>query len=332
MKIIKYTSPYGKDINGDDEDMEGQTDLSAEIAGIELANPLMLASGIMDETGQSMASAVRHGAGSVVTKSLSMEPREGHQNPVVYEMDIGMINAMGLPNPGVEAYAEEIGSFREKAGDTPIFASIFGSSIEDYAYAASKAEELGVDGIEINGSCPNAKGLGLQFGQAPGVIGDLVSAVRSAVKIPVLFKLTPVTDDIVKLALAAQEGGAHALVAINTMKVIKLDIRTKRPVLTNGFGGLSGPALKPIGVRCVYEICSDDRIEIPVIGVGGISTAEDAIEYMMAGASAVQIGTAVRWQGPSIFGEISDGITKFMEEMGYSSIKKIIGAALEDGE
>ena len=312
--------------------MEGQTDLSAEIAGIELANPLMLASGIMDETGQSMASAVRNGAGSVVTKSLSMEPREGHQNPVVYEMDIGMINAMGLPNPGVEAYAEEIGSFREKAGDTPIFASIFGSSIEDYAYAASKAEELGVDGIEINGSCPNAKGLGLQFGQAPGVIGDLVSAVRSAVKIPVLFKLTPVTDDIVKLALAAQEGGAHALVAINTMKVIKLDIRTKRPILTNGFGGLSGPALKPIGVRCVYEICSDDRIEIPVIGVGGISSAADAIEYMMAGASAVQIGTAVRWQGPSVFGEMNDGISRFMEEMGYSSIKKLIGAALEDGE
>ena len=173
--------------------------------------------------------------------------------------------------------------------------------------------------------------MGLQFGQAPGVIGDLVSAVRSAVRIPVLFKLTPVTDDIVKLALAAQEGGAHALVAINTMKVIKLDIRTKRPILTNGFGGLSGPALRPIGVRCVYEICSDDRIEIPVIGVGGISTAEDAIEYMMAGASAVQIGTAVRWKGPSVFGEMNEGISRFMEEMGYSSVKKIIGAALEGG-
>lgn len=172
--------------------------------------------------------------------------------------------------------------------------------------------------------------MGLQFGQDPDVIRDLVSAVRSAVKIPVLFKLTPVTDDIVKLALAAQEGGAHALVAINTMKVIKLDIRTGRPVLTNGFGGLSGPALKPIGIRCVYEICSDERVEIPVVGVGGVSTAEDALEYMMAGASAVQIGTAVRWQGPFVFREINEGISQFMEEMRYSSLKKLIGAALED--
>ncbi len=303
-------------------------DLSVEIAGIKLSNPLLLASGIADETGASMARAVREGAGCVVTKSLSIQPRIGHPNPCIVQVEGGLINAMGLPNPGIEGFHEEIEHYRKRTrGKAPIIASVFGSSIEEYAEASRLVSGFGVDGIELNGSCPNAKGLGLQFGQDPPVIIELVKAVKARTSLPVLFKLTPNTHDIVSLARAAQEGGADGIVAINTIQAMKIDINTGRPILTNTTGGLSGPALRPVGVRCVFDIAKAPDIRVPIIGVGGISTWEDVVEYMMAGASAVQIGTSVSWGNLRVFGEIKKGLNAFLTGTGRQSIKEITGLA-----
>jgi dihydroorotate dehydrogenase (NAD+) catalytic subunit len=307
-----------------------EPDLEVEVAGIRFSNPLLLASGITDETGLSMAEAVKHGAGGVVTKSLSLKPREGHKNPCVYELPQGMLNAMGLPNPGIEDYREEISTYLEHAeGKAPIIASVFGSDIGEYAEAARKLEKCGVNGIEINGSCPNAKGLGLQFGQDPMVIKELVWEVVCSTSIPVFFKLTPNTHNINVLALAAQEGGAHGLVAINTLQAMKIDIHTRMPVLTNVTGGLSGPAIKPVGVRCVHSIAADPEVEIPIIAVGGVTGWEDAVEYMIAGATAVQVGTAVTWKNLSVFSEIKKGIVEFLEEEGLGSVNDLIGTSPE---
>lgn len=312
--------------------MVGVRDLSVKIAGIGFPNPLLLASGIADETGLSMASAVSHGAGGVVTKSLSLKPREGHPNPVIVDLPEGLINAMGLPNPGIDEYAEEIGIYRrETGGRNPIIASVFGASIQEYAEASGKVSDLGVDAVEINGSCPNAKGLGVEFGQDPDVIKELVSAVKDNVNIPVFFKLTPNTSDIVPLAVAAQKGGANGLVAINTLKAMAIDIYTARPILTNVTGGLSGPAVRSVGIRCVYEIGKCDEIDIPIIGVGGVASWEDAVEYLIAGASAVQIGTAVKLHNLDVFGNIERGIASFMDRMGYGSIDDMVGLSHRRG-
>lgn len=303
-------------------------DIKARIGDVEFPNPLLLASGIADETGMSMAQAVKHGAGGVVTKSLSLDERSGHPNPCIYELPYGMLNAMGLPNPGIEAYMEEIDIYlKESGGGYPMIASVFGSTIEDYGEAAARVTGSGVEAIEINGSCPNAKGLGLQFGQDPDVISDLVSHVRSRTDLPVYFKLTPNTDKIVTLAQAAEDGGADAVVAINTVQAMKIDIHSRRPLLTNVTGGLSGPAIKPIGVRCVFDIARD--VDIPIIAVGGATTTDDVIEYILAGANAVQVGTAVTWSNLSIFSEMRDGLKEYMSIHGFRRIEDMVGLALE---
>ncbi|MEA3559960.1 MAG: dihydroorotate dehydrogenase [Candidatus Thermoplasmatota archaeon] len=305
-------------------------ELNMEIAGIEFRNPLLLASGIADETGSSMAQAVLNGAGGVVTKSLSLAPREGHRNPCIVDMTFGLINAMGLPNPGIEEYAKEIRTFREEIdAPTPVIGSVFGSTIDEYGLAAKEVQGIGVDAVEINGSCPNAKGLGMQFGQDPAVIDELVREVKVMVDIPVFFKLTPATSNIVDLAVAAQDAGADGLVAVNTMPAMKIDIRTRRSHLTNVTGGLSGPALRPIGVRCVHQLASSGEIDIPIIGVGGIMNHEDALEYLMAGARAVQIGTAVTWRDLKLFGEIASDLERFLKSEGVSSITDLVGSVLE---
>ncbi|MFW3145206.1 MAG: dihydroorotate dehydrogenase [Thermoplasmatota archaeon] len=304
--------------------------LETEIAGLKLRNPLMLASGIADETGASMAEAVKRGAGAVVTKSLSLESREGHPNPCIVELPFGLINAMGLPNPGIKEYGSEIKEYRKLIGSrAPVIGSVFGSTIEEYGLAAKGAQEIGVDAVEINGSCPNAKGLGLQFGQDPEVIDELIMEVRSRIDLPLFFKLTPATSNILSLAEAAQEAGADGIVAVNTMPAMEIDIHTGAPILTNLTGGLSGPALRPIGIRCVFEICRSPEIKIPVIGAGGISGWEDALQYLMAGASAVQIGTAVTWSDLDIFNSIRKGFVSYLEQNDLSSIEDVVGAALE---
>ena len=282
----------------------------------------MVASGIMDETGESMVRMIKSGAGAVVTKSIGSVPRPGNVNPTFTEVPGGFVNAMGLPNPGIERFAEEM-EIAVKAG--PIIGSVFGSDAEEFATLAGKMEDMKAVAVELNLSCPHAEGYGAEIGSNPDNIKKIVSAVRSAVKIPVWAKLTPNTASIVTLGKAAEEGGADAVVAINTVKAMVISPELRRPVLSNRFGGLSGPAVKPIGVRAVFDLRA--AIKIPIVGVGGISDWRDAAEYIMAGASAFQIGSAVGTHGPKVFAEINRGLEVFMTNHDYSSIAEMVGVA-----
>ncbi len=295
--------------------------LDIDIGKLHFKNPLILASGILDESGETMLRIAKSGAGGIVTKSIGKEPRNGYENPVVYELPCGLLNAMGLPNPGIENYKDEIKIAKE--GGVPIIGSIFGSNAEEFSYLSKKMEDYGADAIELNLSCPHAKGYGMEVGTDLELVEEIINSVKRAVKIPVWAKLTPNTNNIVEIAKAAEN--ADAFVLINTLKAMAIDIDAKRPVLKNVFGGLSGKAIKPIGVRAVYEVYRE--IEKPIIGVGGIENGRDAIEYMMAGASAVEIGTALYTRGIEVFKEIASEMDGWMNENGYSKISDIIGIA-----
>lgn len=297
--------------------------LEVEVAGIRMRNPTMLASGILNETGRSMAEIARSGAGAVVTKSVGLEPREGHGNPSVVELDCGLINAMGLPNPGVDAYIPEVEAALQ--GGVPVIGSVFGGSEEEISEVAERMASTGVAAIELNLSCPHAKGLGAEVGSTPEMVEAICSSVKAAVDVPVFAKLTPNTASIAALACAAERGGADGIVAINTLKAMAICPELGRPVLSNRIGGLSGSAIRSIGIRCVYEI--HDAVEIPIIGVGGVASSRDALEYIMAGASAVQIGTAVWSGGAGVFTSVCDGIIEFMRSNGHDSIGEMRGIA-----
>jgi dihydroorotate dehydrogenase (NAD+) catalytic subunit len=299
------------------------TDLSVEVCGLKLRNPTMLASGVLDETGKSMIEVAKAGAGAIVTKSIGCAPREGHGSPSVVELEHGLLNAMGLPNPGIDLYSEEI-KVALKA-KVPVIGSVFGGSDEEIANLAVRMEGIGVHAVELNLSCPHAKGYGAEIGATPERVESICRKTRNRVRIPVLAKLTPNTPSIAALASAAERGGASAVVAINTLKGMAISPEAKMPILANKVGGLSGPAIRPVGVRCVYEIF--EAVHIPVIGVGGIASGRDALEYIMAGASAVQIGTAVWLHGPGIFSRVSKEILGFMKENSYSSVGEMVGVA-----
>ncbi|NMC09677.1 MAG: dihydroorotate dehydrogenase [Methanothrix sp.] len=279
--------------------------LTVHAGGLTLRNPVMLAAGILGTTGASLRRAALAGAGGVVTKSLGSVPREGHPGPTIVQVDCGLLNAMGLPNPSYKKFQEEIDI--AKTGGVPVVASIFGSSAEEFA---GIARGLDADAFELNLSCPHAEKYGSELGRYPDLVEAVTGAVKAAANAPVWVKLTPNTADIVELGLAAQRGGADAVVAINTLKAMAIDIETGYPILGNRFGGLSGPAIKPVAVRSVYDLAL--RLDIPVIGVGGVTSWEDAVEMIMAGAWAVQVGTALK-KGYGIFEEITLGLTRYLE-------------------
>ena len=295
--------------------------LEIELNGLRFINPLILASGILDESGDTMLRVADAGAGGIVTKSVGVEPREGYENPVIYELPYGLLNAMGLPNPGIGNYEEEIK--RVKKANVPIIGSVFGKNAEEFIYLAKKMEEYGVDAVELNLSCPHAKGYGMEIGVDAELVEEIVEGVKKSVNIPVWAKLTPNTNSILKIARAAEK--ADALVLINTVKAMAIDIDAKMPVLKNIFGGLSGPAIKPIGIRAVYEVYRE--VKKPIIGVGGITYGRDALEYIMAGASAVEIGTAIYYRGLNVFKQISHEIEDWMRKNGYDDIKELVGIA-----
>ncbi len=299
------------------------TGLEVDIAGIRMRNPTMLASGILNETGRSMVDVAKAGAGAVVTKSVGLEPREGHPNPCIVELKCGLINAMGLPNPGIDAYLEEV-AFAQNGG-VPVIGSVFGGSEEEIAEVAKRMASAGVAAVELNLSCPHAEGLGAEIGSTPDRVKRICGAVKASVEVPVFAKLTPNTSSIVSLASAAEEGGADGVVAINTLRAMAICPELGRPILSNRFGGLSGEAVRAVGVRCVYEIF--DTVTVPIIGVGGVTTSKDALEYIMAGATAVQMGTAVWSDGPGVFSDVCDGIGKFMNANGYESVEEMKGIA-----
>jgi len=290
---------------------------------LRLRNPTILAAGVLDETGASMRSIAEAGAGAIVTKSIGREPREGHGNPSVVELSFGLINAMGLPNPGIELFASEVKE--AKKGGVPIIGSVFAGTEDELAELTSMMENAGADAVELNLSCPHAKGYGAEIGSTPELVELICRKAKKAARIPVFAKLTPNTSSIAALAKAAEKGGADAVVAINTLKAMAISPEAGMPVLANRSGGLSGAATRPVGVRCVYEIY--EAVKIPVIGVGGIASGRDALEYIMAGASAVQIGTGVWTDGPEVFGKVNRELLKFMESHGYGTVRDMVGVA-----
>lgn len=298
------------------------TDLGTEIAGIRLNNPLMLASGILDENGYTMKRILQEGAAAVVTKSIGRYERKGYMPPIVAEVQGGLINAVGLANPGIDNFSQEV-KIVLQSGKT-VVGSIFGGTADEFLYVARKMEAYGVAALELNLSCPHAKGFGSEVGSDPDLVSAILDVLKSEIKIPIFAKLGPNLTDVVEIANAASK--ADGIVLINTIKGMSIDIYAKRPVLSNAYGGLSGKAIKNVGIRYVYQVKKETGMN--VIGVGGIENAEDAIEYIMAGASAVQVGTAVYSMGRSVFSEISSGIEKFMEREGYKSVSEMVGAAL----
>jgi dihydroorotate dehydrogenase (NAD+) catalytic subunit len=277
----------------------------------------------MDEDAGSMKRIFKSGAGAVVTKSIGLKPRKGYDNPTIIELECGILNAMGLPNPGIDNFKDEISEL--KKSKIPVIGSIFGSNADEFSKLAQKMQIYGADAIELNMSCPHAKGYGLEVGSDPISVKEITSKVKKTVKMPVFVKISPNLMNVSEIAKAAEKGGADAIVAINTIKAMKIDLELKTPVLANKIGGYSGNAIKPIGVRCVYEIA--DNVNIPTIGVGGINNGKDAIEYIMAGATAVQIGSGLYYRGVDVFKKVCDEIEKWMKYHKFKSISELIGVA-----
>ena len=277
----------------------------------------------MDEDAGAMKRIFESDAGAVVTKSIGLKPREGYPNPTVIELEHGILNAIGLSNPGIDNFEEEIKTL--KKSKIPVIGSIFGSTTREFMKVADKMEKYGANALELNMSCPHAKGYGLEIGSKPELVKKITFNVKKTVDIPVFVKLSPNLTDIVAIAKAAEKGNADGIVAVNTVKAMKIDINLRKPVLSNRIGGYSGKAIKPIGIRCVYEISKN--IDIPVIGVGGITTGEDAIEYFMAGAHAVQIGSGIYYRKIDVFRKINTEIKNWMRNNGYKKLSELIGAA-----
>jgi len=296
--------------------------LNTSFAGLKLKNPTALASGILGYSAESLESIVEGGAGAVVTKSIGLAPRIGYPNPTVVQVKCGLINAMGLPNPGIEAYVQEI-RHAKTVLSVPLIVSVYGFSAQEYAMTAKKAAEAGADAVELNVSCPHVKETGSEIGQNPETLTKVVKKVKAAVHKPVFIKLSPNVTDIVEVAEAAVKAGADALTAINTVRAMAIDVETALPVLSNRRGGLSGPAIKPIALRCVYDIY--EKVKTPIMGCGGITSWRDAVEFFLAGASAVQIGTAVALKNPGVFEAINRGVDAYLRKKGFGSVKEIVG-------
>ncbi len=299
--------------------------LTTRVASLELANPLILASGVMGETGDSLLGVIEAGAGAVVTKSIGLEPRKGYVNPTLVELDEGYINAMGLPNPGIDAFQDEM---KLACGaKVPIIGSVFAATAEDFALLAKKMQDYGAEAVELNLSCPHAKGLGMEIGVDPNAVEAIVREAKRAITVPLFAKLTPNTNRLLEVAEAAVKGGADGIVAINTLRAMAIDVETRRPILSNKGGGLSGPAIKPVGVRCIYDL--HEAVGVPLIGVGGVETWQDALEYILAGASAVQVGSAIGRKGLGVFAEINEGLSDYMDSHRIKRLKGLVGAAHE---
>jgi dihydroorotate dehydrogenase (NAD+) catalytic subunit len=300
-----------------------EPDLSVEFAGIKLPNPTILASGILGVSGEILIRVFRAGAGAVVSKSFNRKGREGYRNPSFIEVQGGFLNALGIPNPGMEEMREEV-EVASKQG-VPVIASVFGFDAEEFAESAVMGEKGGAIAVELNVSCPHVKEVGVEIGQRPKVVAEVTQAVKNRVHIPVFVKLSPNVTDITEVARAAESAGADAVTAINTVLATGVDVDSGIPILGGVLGGLSGPAIHPVALRAVYQI--SQAVRIPVIGVGGIEDWKGAVQMMIAGASAVQIGSAVTSKGLDVFREVNTGIGKFLERKGYSSIREIVSVA-----
>ncbi|OEU59713.1 MAG: dihydroorotate dehydrogenase B catalytic subunit [Desulfuromonadales bacterium C00003094] len=297
-------------------------DLTVEFAGLRLKNPVMPASGTFGYGEEYSPYMDLNRLGAIVTKGLSLRPKAGNPTPRIAETNGGMLNAIGLQNVGLDVFVEQKLPFLKEL-QTPVIVNFFGNSLEEYGQAAQRLSQIdGIDAVELNISCPNVKQGGIVFGTDPLAASEVVSLVRSHINKPLIVKLTPNVTDITVIARAVEEAGADAISCINTLTGLAVDIRRRRPRLANGTGGLSGPALRPLAVRMVYQVVQ--AVNLPVIGVGGIMSAEDALEFLIAGAHAVQVGTA-NFVDPAAMIKIVDGLKQFCQDEGVAGISDLIG-------
>ncbi len=296
--------------------------LSVQLDKIHLRNPTMLASGILGISQSIFERLYDENIGAVVTKSISVNPMKGYPNPTIIPLGGGSyLNAVGLSNPGVAAFSKELSENR----NIPIMISLVGSSEKEFSKMVKVFDSLKIIGYEINLSCPHVSKMGMELGDDPEAVNKIVRAVRINTNKPISVKVGVGSIDVVELARVAIEAGANIITAINTLRAMSIDIETMMPVLSNLIGGLSGNAIKPIGIRCVYEISK--KLQVPVIGCGGVSSWQDVIEYMIAGASAVQIGSILGSSGLKIFTHITKDLKKYVEKKGLRNISELIGIA-----
>ncbi len=295
--------------------------LSVKLAGIEFKNPVTVASGTFGSGMEYSEFVDLNKLGAVTTKGVAITPWEGNPTPRVAEVYGGMLNAIGLQNPGLDTFCSRDIPFL-KQFDTKIIVNVCGHSVEEYVQAVERLAKEPVDLLEINISCPNVKAGGIAFGTDPKLAEDVTKRIKAVAKQPVIMKLSPNVTDIAEMARAVEAGGADAVSLINTLTGMKIDINRRRFVLANKTGGFSGPAVKPVAVRMVYQVAN--AIKLPIIGMGGIASAEDAIEFMMAGATMVSIGTA-NFLNPNITIDVIQGIQGFCEKQGIKDINDIIG-------
>jgi dihydroorotate dehydrogenase (NAD+) catalytic subunit len=300
-----------------------QPDLSVEIAGLKLRNPVMTASGTFGY-GEEFSQYVNlETIGAFVTKGLSLKPRAGNPTPRIVETPGGMLNAIGLQNVGIEAFIQKKVPFLRTV-NTPAIANFFGYTPEEYAELATRLDTIPeVAALEVNISCPNVKQGGIVFGTDPSCAASVVKACRAATSKPLIVKLSPNVTDIVEMAQACEGEGADALSVINTLTGMAIDLERRRPVLANVTGGLSGPAIKPVALRMVWQVSK--AVKVPVIGIGGIMSASDALEFMLAGATAVQVGTA-SFVNPGAAQEIAQGMERWLIDHGVDDVRSLIGA------
>ncbi len=300
---------------------ENELNLSVDLNGLELSNPITTASGTFGFGEEYDEYIDLNKLGGVMVKGTTIKPKEGNQTPRIAETPAGMLNSIGLQNPGVDYFLAEILP-RIKDYDFKTIVNISGNTIEEYAAVADKLAGSEVDALEVNISCPNVKQGGLAFGTDAKMAAKVVKAVKQETDLPLITKLSPNVTDIAEIAEAVEEAGSHIISLINTLIGMKIDIDRQETVLANKIGGLSGPAIKPVAVRMVYQVAQ--AVDIPIIGMGGISNAEDAIEFMLAGADAISVGTA-NFVNPEVTMEILAGIKSYMKEKGYSDISEFKG-------
>lgn len=294
---------------------------TVSIAGIKLKNPVMVASGTFGYGEEYAPYIDLNRLGAIVTKGLSLKPKLGNPTPRIVETPSGMLNAIGLQNVGIETFIKEKLPFLKKF-DLPVIANFFGNTLDEYGEAAKRLSDCeGIHALEVNISCPNVKEGGIVFGTDPKAAAGVISLVRASSKLPVIAKLSPNVTDITVMARAMEEAGADAVSLINTLTGMAIDVKSRRPKLANITGGLSGPAIRPVAVRMVWQAAN--AVKIPVIGIGGIMTAEDALEFMIAGATAVQVGTA-NFVTPTATMDIIEGLERYLIDNNLAGIKELI--------
>ena len=299
-----------------------KVNLSVDVAGMALRNPIMTASGTFGYGAEFAPYMDLQSIGAIVTKGLSLRPQAGNDTPRIIETPAGMLNAIGLQNVGIDAFVEKKVPFLRTV-NTPCIANFFGNTVEEYAEMARRLDAIPeVAGLEMNISCPNVKCGGIQFGSDPVSAATVVAACRAACNKPLIVKLSPNVTDVVAMARACVDAGADSLSLINTLVGMAIDIKTRRPVLANTTGGLSGPAIKPVALRMVWQVAQ--AVKVPLIGIGGIMSATDVVEFLLAGATAVQVGTA-SFVTPGIAQTIAEDLEQWMQDNGVHDVRELIG-------